>query len=153
MELKIFHSREAMKGKRRRGISMVECLILLLILGLALEAIVTTMFWASDLGSFNRATLEMHTIASSVFEALEAVPPDDLSGDFAGSFESVIASLGGSGEWLGGYAVAATAGPADNGSRVVTMTVSQTLSKKADYVVKRSINSFSENTTDDVVDN
>lgn len=136
----------------RGGFSLIDCLILLLILGLALGAITSTLLWASDLGNFNRATLGMRTVASSVFEALESVPPAALDSDFANAFADLVASLGGSGGALGGYTITATAEPAVNGAREVTLKISQTASKKAAYTLKRSVNSFSENTADDVVD-
>jgi type II secretory pathway pseudopilin PulG len=136
----------------RGGFSLVDCLILLLILGLALGAITSTLFWASDLGNFNRATLGMRTVTSSLFEALESIPPATLDSDFNAAFANLIASLGGSGGRLGGYTITATAEPAVNGAREVTMTISQEASKKGKYTLKRSVNSFSENTADDVVD-
>jgi type II secretory pathway pseudopilin PulG len=136
----------------RGGFSLIDCLILLLILGLALGAITSTLFWASDLGNFSRATLGMRTVASSVFEALESIPPATLDSNFNSAFANVIQSLGGGSGRLGGYAIAATAQPAVNGAREVTMTISQPTSKKAKYTLKRFINSFSENTADDVVD-
>ncbi|MDR1623169.1 MAG: hypothetical protein LBS00_12450 [Synergistaceae bacterium] len=136
----------------RGGFSLIDCLILLLILGLALGAITSTLFWASDLGNFNRASLGMRTVASSVFEALESVPPAVLDSNFNAAFTALIASLGGSGNRLGGYTFTATSAPAVNGAREVTMTISQTASKKANYTLRRPINSFSENTADDVID-
>jgi hypothetical protein len=136
----------------RGGFSLVECILLLLILGLALGAVTSTLFWASNLGNFNRATLGMRTVASSLFEALESIPPAELDSDFNNAFLDLITTLGGSNGRLGGYSIAATAASAVNGSREVTMTISQAVSKKGKYTLKRSINSFSENTADDVVD-
>jgi hypothetical protein len=135
----------------RNGFSLVECLLLILVVVLALGAIMATMIWASDLGSFYRATLGMRTVAASIFEAMESIPPATLDSDFDTAFTDLIASFGGSGGRLGGYTITATAAPPVNGAREVTMTISQAASKKANYTLKRSINSFSENTADDVV--
>ena len=98
----------------REGFTIIEALVLLVILGVALGAIITTVLWASDLGSFNRATLGMRTVASSLFESLEAIPPATLDSDFDGAFAALIVSLGGSGNQLGGDTVAASAAPPAN---------------------------------------
>jgi inosine-uridine nucleoside N-ribohydrolase len=87
-----------------------------------------------------------------LFEVLESVPPASLDADFDAAVTDAIALIGGSGSKLRGYTVAAANVSSANGVRVVKLTLSMPSSKKAPLIIQRAINSFSEETVDDVDD-
>jgi hypothetical protein len=146
-----------MKFGRHRGVSIVECLILIIVLGITMGGIISTVLWASDLTSFNRAELGMRTVAASVFESLEAISPADLDANFdlavAGVITTLGGNVGGSGNILGGFTLDARSISSVNGVRTISLTISVPSSKKRmPLVLERCINSFSEDTVDDVLD-
>jgi hypothetical protein len=124
---------------------------LILIFGLSIWAIMSSAVAASNLETFGRMELGARTTAASLFEVLESFSPASLDANFGESVADAIALLGGSGDGLRGHTVAAVSVSSANGVRVIRLTLSSA-TKKAPLVVEKAINSYSEETVDDVVE-
>ncbi|MDR1874242.1 MAG: hypothetical protein LBQ90_04410 [Synergistaceae bacterium] len=141
------------KPSARPGFTIVECILLILILGIAVEAILSSAIWASSLGTFSREELKAHFIAVGLFDTLEAIPPASFDVDFDGAVREAIIAMGGNGDCLHGHKVTVDNIASANGVRTVELTLSASAaSKKAPLVMRKSINSLSEKTVGDLVD-
>ncbi|MDR1978384.1 MAG: hypothetical protein LBQ42_06590 [Synergistaceae bacterium] len=141
------------KPTARPGFTIVECILLMLILGISVGAILSSAIWVSNLGTFSREELKAHSIAAGLFDTLEAMPPASFDVDFDGAVREAIIAMGGNGDYLHGHKVTVDNISSANGVRTVELTLSApAASKKAPLVMRKSINNLSEKTVGDVVD-
>ncbi|MDR1621253.1 MAG: hypothetical protein LBS00_02635 [Synergistaceae bacterium] len=141
------------KPRARKGFTIVECVLSMLILGVSIWAVLYSAIGASNLGAFSRDELKAHSVAAGLFETLEAMPPASFNADFDEAVREAIAAMGGSGNSLRGYRVDVGNIASGNGVRLVQLTLSTPSgSKKAPFVVRKPVNNFSEKTVDDVID-
>ncbi|MDR2179222.1 MAG: hypothetical protein LBP21_02840 [Synergistaceae bacterium] len=73
---KVFRSREVKNKNRHKGISMAECIILVLVVAITMGAILQTIAWSVGLQTFSREDIGVHIFANNWFEALESLHPD-----------------------------------------------------------------------------
>ena len=142
------------KGQRiRKGFTVAECVLLILILGVAIWAILSSIIGASHLGTSSRDELKARSVASGLFDTLEAIPPASFDVDFKGTVRKAIITMGGNGDTLHGYKVVVDNIASGNGVRLIQLTLStSSASKKAPFVVRKSLNQLSEKTVNDVID-
>lgn len=134
--------------RRRKGVTVVEVVILMVVLAISIWAIMSTAIWATDLQSFNRQYIGANILVSSWFEAAESIPPDDFESDFDAAAELVLKRLGGSGGYLEGFSITPVDVSSGDGARTVRLTLT-TQGKNAPYVITRSLNLMSVETVSD----
>ncbi|MDR2180218.1 MAG: hypothetical protein LBP21_07905 [Synergistaceae bacterium] len=136
----------------RGGFTVVECVLLIVILGVSIWGILYSAIGASRLGALGRDELKSRSVATALFETLEAMPPTNFDANFDKTVREAIILMGGSGDHLHGYKVVADNIASDGGAHLIQLTLSSPHSKKAPFVLRKSINKFSEKTADDVID-
>ena len=67
--------------KRRAGISLVECLLMMIIVALAIGAILQTAGYASRLQTSGRRYVDSHRDAVSFMNILDSLKREEISGD------------------------------------------------------------------------
>jgi len=149
-------------GKRRKGISIVECIILMVVLGLTIGAIFTTMAWAQKSYAFGKQDKESRELFFSwvqSFESLWRPNHEDSDPKIEDAVEAVAIKMNGT--YYGGvsrigvYTVTATdRTPASEvRKRLVLEITIRTAGRRDPWVrLNRSFNWFSNETvSDDVV--
>lgn len=142
-----------MTGRRRKGMSIVECVILMVVLGIAIWAIMSTAVWSTELQTFTRANMGLFIAANNWFEAAEAVPPGSFdvsapTADFTAAQERVIALLGGVEQFP--YSADVSRLETANGINTLQLTLSLGgSSRNVPLVVSRDINRYSNATAPD----
>jgi hypothetical protein len=137
----VFVSGSIRKNKiRHRGVSVVECLILIIVLGVILAAVMTTTIWAKSLQAFVRADMRESILTSSWFEIFESLPAFDVEADnetLDASRQFVAERLGGNRDYIAGFRVKAYKSPIKGGVREIILTLDQLEQKDPAYVAKR----------------
>ena len=154
--------REYVKTGRRKGVSIVESLIILVVLGISLWAIMTTIAWSTDLQTFSRQHIDMQILATSWFEIFESVNPEPFDDDFtmatASNRVALFLDTGSVRTWpnyvIHGYRVNVSgdeSGMAPNGVRTVTLRLESAggARSKKPVIVSRKINARSSETVSD----
>jgi len=147
---------------RRKGIGIVECLILMLILGVAFSAIFITMGWAQRSHATSRHDRESRELLFSwvdVFESLWQPSIEDTPAELINkgnrAVEDVAIVMNGTSNngvaQIGAFTVRAT--PTVNDGRLVLGITISSAGRRAPWVVlERSFNVFCNDTvSDDVV--
>ena len=78
----------------RKGLGIVECLILIIVLVVSFSAMLATLSWGSRSYAFSRAQLESRMLLSCWAETLEAIFPDVIQ-EPEDAFEHVAKVMGG----------------------------------------------------------
>jgi type II secretory pathway pseudopilin PulG len=156
MKLHLFGTLNKTRTKLRfhQGFSIVECVLLILILGVSIWAILSSAMGISNLGAFSREELKAHSVAAGFFDTLEAMPPASFDTDFDGTVREAVAAMGGYDDKLRGYKVVVeNLASSNNGVRLVQLTLfTSPVSKKTPLIIRKSLNRFSEKTVDDAID-
>jgi hypothetical protein len=79
----------------RRGVGIVECIILMVILGISVAAIMTTMGWASRTYAFSKDDLDRRTLLFNWCQAFESFFPG-VTDDIDNACRRTTEFLGGS---------------------------------------------------------
>ncbi|MDR1978474.1 MAG: hypothetical protein LBQ42_07055 [Synergistaceae bacterium] len=155
MTSKISFSPEVWRKQRRKGISIVECIILLVIVSVTIGAIMQTIAWSIGLQTFSREDLGIHIFVNNWFEALESLPPsrlgmgnsdlEDASVPGGKIVDQVKARMGRASPYK--YE-ASRAGPV-NGTYTIRLEVWPSSKQRSSRVVLRDINTFSTATAPD----
>ena len=132
---------------RRKGMSIVEGLILMVVLAIAIWAIMSTAIWTTQLQTSSRGDIGVRTLATSWFEVFESINPEGM--DFDDAKARVVATLEGSGDYISGFKVEAKEISVSGGVRTVELRLSQPASKKAPVTIRRRVNSMSHETVSD----
>ncbi|MDR1874793.1 MAG: hypothetical protein LBQ90_07275 [Synergistaceae bacterium] len=78
----------------RHGVGIVECIILLIVLGISLAAVLTTMGWGSRSYAFAREDLDQRLLLFGWFQAFESIYPG-LENNVADASRETTEFLGG----------------------------------------------------------
>ena len=80
----MFHSKrwDRIKTGKHKGLGIVECIILMIVLGISLWSIMSTVAWSTELQTFARNALDARILASSWFEVFESVNPEPVDSSF-----------------------------------------------------------------------
>ena len=132
--------------RRRRGISMIECLILMVVLGISIWAVMAALVWSMDLQTFSRHDIGSYMYASNWFEALESLPPGTLAASDFNDAVVAVKNLLGTGN---AYRIEATRTGPSSGVYTVELKIFSTSSMRPPFVVSRDINEFSNETVPD----
>ncbi|MDR2522772.1 MAG: hypothetical protein LBC93_03620 [Synergistaceae bacterium] len=144
-----------LKHNRREGIGIIETLILLVVLGVTLSAIFTTMAWTSRSYIFGRKGRESRELLFNFVQAFESVwsPGFVAAGAVPPEAEEVARILGGT--WDSSKKQAAVNGfilkAASRGSTGGSMVLRITISTEGKNIVEldRAYNIYSNETTSD----
>ena len=140
------------KLRVRKGFTLLECFLLIVILGISIWAILSSAIGISNLGMFSREELKAYSVAVGLLDTLEAMPPASFDADFNGTVREAIIAMGGNGNHFRGYGLIVDDVASSDGVRLIQVTLSPpTGSKKAPLVIRKSLNRLSEKTVDDVV--
>jgi hypothetical protein len=142
--------------------SMVECLILMIVLGISLWAILSTAVWSTELRVFAKEEINARILASSWFEVFESVNPeplpplppfnmDDTAAYVAHILDPGTSGTASSGFLIQGYRVRAEEVSAIDGVRRARLTLrwGQGSKRKSLLVIDRKINAKSSETVSD----
>jgi hypothetical protein len=153
---------KTMKLKRREGVTIVECVILMVILGVPLWAILATAIWSSELRVFAKEEINARILASSWFEVFESINPEPLPplppfniNDTAAYVARVLDPNASGNPFTGfmvqGYRVLAEEIANTEGVRSVQLTLrwGQGSKRGTPYVLVRRINARSSETVSD----
>ena len=140
-----------LKSLRRKGLSIVECVILMIVLGISIWAVMSTALWTVEMETFARAETDARLLGASMFEHFEAVPPSSFEDHFSEALEKVIHEMGGnsSTSTIHGYHYKVVELSSENGVRVLELTLTPQNSKKTKITWERHINGFSHETVED----
>ena len=150
---------DCMKTRRRKGISIIESIILMIVLGIALWAIMTTIAWSTELQTFGRQNMDIQILATSWFEVFESVNPEPFDATFtmanAANRVAQFLDANSTRNWpnytIRGYRVHVTGDEymmAPNGVRTVELSI-QGDGTRRPVVVSRRINARSSETVSD----
>ena len=149
----------ALHKTRRKGIGIIETIILMVVLGITFGAVFTTLEWAQRSHAFSRHDRESRELLFSWVQNFEAVWPS-LEPDVGNAIRIVSAMMGGSVPTVSGvthtaqlglFTVAAQDMGQSNGARELRIVISG--GRNAPWVeLNRRFNMFSSETvSDDVV--
>lgn len=138
--------------KRRKGVSIIECVILMVILAIAIGAIMSTAIWSSELRISTKGHIGTYIAANNWFEAAEALPPASFDmgvtpANFAETVAGVTNLLGGANRVDFKFDVRRIS--SGNGTHSIELTISNVSLKNEPFVVTRSLNAFSNATVPD----
>lgn len=137
-----------MLRRRRKGVSVVESMILMVVLGISIWAIMSTVLWASEMQSFSRQDIGARIVAASWFETADSIPPVSFDSDFSDAIKIVLKQLGGKNDVLWGFSIKPVLISTLNGAREIRLTI-ETSGKNAPFVITRSLNQISVETVSD----
>jgi Tfp pilus assembly protein PilV len=142
---------KSLKKNQRRGVSIVECLILMIILAVTIGAIMETVAWSMHLQTSSRENMGAYLFINNWFETLESFTSEEIaSGDFssAAGIRAMVEERMGK---KGLYKFEVTRGPvAANGVYTVCLRVRPSQVRTQHWlVVSRDINMFSTATAPD----
>jgi type II secretory pathway pseudopilin PulG len=153
---------KTMRLKRRKGVTIVECVILMVVLGISMWAILSTAVWSAELRAFAKEEINARILASSWFEVFESVdpepqpplPPFDMNDTAAYVAKVLDPNASGnplSGFAIQGYRVLAEETANTEGVRSVRLTLRWGRGSKREnpYVLVRRINARSSETVSD----
>jgi type II secretory pathway pseudopilin PulG len=148
--------------RRRKGVTIVECVILMIILGIVLWAIISTAAWSTELRVFAKEEINARILASSWFEVFESVNPEPLPplppfnmNDTAAYVAQVLDPTASgnplTGFMIQGYRVLAEENSNTDGVRTVKLTLrwGQGSKRENPLVLERKINAKSSETVSD----
>jgi hypothetical protein len=151
-----------MRFRRREGVSIVECLILMIVLGITLWAILSTAAWSTELRVFAKQEIDARILASSWFEVFESVDPepkpphppfnlDDTAAYVAEFLDPNTSGTAATGFMIHGYRVLAEEVDNDDGVRTVRLTLrwGPGAKRKNPFALVRRINAKSSETVSD----
>ncbi|MDR2523599.1 MAG: hypothetical protein LBC93_07890 [Synergistaceae bacterium] len=148
------------KNGHRKGVSIVEGILLMLILGITLWAIMSTAAWSVEIQAFTRRSIDMRVLVSGCFEIFEAHDPKDPA-FMKNSLETAAKILDPrpvSGRKksdykydIQGFVVEASADAGAEGARNISLTVHvpEVSKTKAPLVIRRQVNTMSNETVSD----
>jgi hypothetical protein len=165
MRLHVMRSRETPESRRRAarpGIGIIECLILIVILGVSIAAILSTMEWGSRSYAFAREDLDRRVLLFNWFQAFESFYPG-IANDFADACEQTTDFLGG--QWRATSLSPPTGEVVVKGMRfqvretangggimIMNVTVYPSQRERSELVFSKRFNVFSSETvSDDVI--
>ncbi|MDR2529013.1 MAG: hypothetical protein LBD04_08360 [Synergistaceae bacterium] len=140
---------------KRKGISIIECLILLVVLGITLSAIFSSMAWISRLYAFGRQGREGRELLFSFAQAFESIwhPTFMATGATPTEVEEVTRMMNGT--WdaskkqakIGGFILKAVSRGSNNGG--MTLRIAISVEGKNIVELDRTYNIYSNETTSD----
>jgi hypothetical protein len=146
----------------RPGIGIVECILLIIILGVTIAAILSTMEWGSRSYAFAREDLDRRVLLFNWFQAFESFYPG-VTNDFADACEQTTDFLGG--QWQATSTSPPTGEATVKGTRfqvretangdgilIMNITVRPSQRERSELVFSKRFNAFSSETvSDDVI--
>ncbi|MDR1874798.1 MAG: hypothetical protein LBQ90_07300 [Synergistaceae bacterium] len=140
-----------LQRSRRRGISIVECLILMVVVAIAIGAIMQTVAWSMNLQVTSRENMGAYLFVNNWFETLESLEPSSIdAGNFssAGDIRAAVQARMGK---KPPYRYEVTRGPTNlsGGVYTVRLEVWPSSTKARSLVVSRDVNRFSTKTAPD----
>ena len=154
-----------MLNVKRKGVSLIEVIILLIVLGVTLGAVFTTMAWGSKSYIFNKQDKESRELLFSWAQTFESLwPTDETNSNDASSLTSTAneqaqettrrlgGNVTGTRMRIKGYDIAARPTATNNGKIDLLITIST--DQKAVVNLTRSYNIYTtETVSDDVLTN
>ena len=132
------------KVRRRQGMTIVEVVILMVVLGLSIWAVMSTAIWASQVQASTRQDMGMRVFASSWFEIAESLPAVSFdSGNFTGTIASVIQKVKGQADTP--FNIEAFLDRSARGAHTIRLVLSPG-GKKSSVTYTRGVNSISHET-------
>jgi hypothetical protein len=137
---------------KRKGIGIVECLILMVVVGVTFGAIFSTMAWATRSYAFSRQDKESRELLFSWIQTFESLWPDAFS-DVDDAIEAASNMLGGT--WtggraqIGGYTLTALDSGLSEGHLELHVTIAVNDTRKTLVDLRRRYNAFSNETVSD----
>jgi hypothetical protein len=138
---------------------IVEVIILMIVLGIALWGIMSTVAWSTELQTFARISIDARILASSWFEVFESVNPEPLDASFtmqsASDYVAEVLYPGGNKAYpnyvIHGFRVNVNETSLANGVRSVRLRIlaGGDVKRKNPIVVSRQINARSSETVSD----
>jgi hypothetical protein len=148
------------KNSRRKGVSLVEGILLMLILGITIWAIMSAAVWSVEIQAFARSSIDTRILVSSCYEVFEAHDPKDPA--FMKNALEVAAktldprplSARKKNDFrydIQGFIVEASSDAGAEGARNINLTIHmpQSAKAKAPLVIKRQVNTMSNETVSD----
>lgn len=146
-------------GTCRKGVSIVETLLLIVVLLIAVWAVMSTAAWSTELQSNARGNIGMRIFASNWFSMLESLDPsvafDARAIEVARSLDPNYSGDFYAGFTIGGYRVkpeildSAPTGKANRGVQFISLTVSSSGSKGMPFSFVKRVNRYSSETVSD----
>jgi hypothetical protein len=144
--------RSTTRAKKHEGMSVVECVILVVVVGLTFGAIFSTMAWAAKSYAFSKQDKDSRELFFSWIQTFESLFPGAY-GDADDAIEAASTMLGGT--WSGGkarigsFVLTAVNSGLSGGRLELLITIQAGESNKNLVVLKRSYNAFSNETVSD----
>lgn len=145
--------------RRRKGVTIVEVLILMMVLGISIWAIMSTATWSTELQAATRSNINARILASSWFEVFESINPKPLPPEPPFNMQTAAAQVAqildpdatgsyASGFSIQGFKVIATEMSTVDGVRSVNLSIEQGMGV-APFSIQKRVNSRSSETVSD----
>lgn len=137
----------------RPGFALVECLVLIIVAGITLMALMSTVSESLRLHSQTRASIDAHLLAQSWFDTLEACKSADITASkFSNTAQGVTTKLGGTvtgnSHSIRGMKLVPEM-TADTGFINVSLAIDASIAAPLHLSFSRKINAYSEETVPD----
>jgi hypothetical protein len=139
--------------RKRKGMGIMECLILMIVVGLTFGAMFTTMAWATRSYASGKQDQESRELLFSWIQTFESLWPNAYGGDVDGAIRAASNMLGGT--WsngearIGGFTLTAVDAGLSGGNLELRVTIRASDSKKTLVDLRRNYNAFSNETVSD----